>query len=199
MTNKGGRPVQPDDGRSAAHWGAFCAEGDPQDLQVRPMPGDSDASPLLGNIHGSVHSTARVAHPAVRAGWLERGAGPDERRGSEQFVQVAWDEATELVAGELRRVIGAHGPAAVYGSSYGWASAGRFHHCQSQVHRFLNLLGGYTRSVNNYSFGTSSVILSRVIGSHLEVMAGAAGWRVRSRSASSSSCASGASRSGTPT
>jgi biotin/methionine sulfoxide reductase len=176
MTNTGGRPVQPDDGRSAAHWGAFCAEGDPQDLQVRPLPGDNDPSPLLGNIRDSVRSTARVAHPAVRAGWLERGAGPDERRGSEEFVQVTWDEATELVAGELRRVIDAHGPAAVYGSSYGWASAGRFHHCQSQVHRFLNLLGGYTSSVNNYSFGTSSVILPRVIGSHLEVMAGAAGW-----------------------
>lgn len=125
----------------------------------------------------SVRAPARVAQPAVRCGWLERGPRLDERRGSEPFVQVSCDEATDLVATELRRVLDAHGPAAVYGSSYGWASAGRFHHCQSQVHRFLNLLGGYTRSVNNYSFGTSSVILPRIIGSHLEVMAGAAGWR----------------------
>jgi biotin/methionine sulfoxide reductase len=177
MTGDNGGTGQPADGRSAAHWGAFLADGSAEDLRVRPLPGDTDPSPLLGNVRDSVRSTARVAQPAVRAGWLERGPGPDARRGSESFVPVTWDEATELVAAELRLVLDAHGPAAVYGSSYGWASAGRFHHCQSQVHRFLNVLGGYTRSVNNYSFGTSSVVLPRVIGSHLDVMAGAAGWR----------------------
>jgi hypothetical protein len=29
-----------------------------------------------------------------------------------------------------------------YGGSYGWASAGRFHHAQSQLHRFLQKFGG---------------------------------------------------------
>ena len=38
----------------------------------------------------------------------------------------------------------AHGNEAIFGGSYGWASAGRFHHAQSQLHRFLDLLGGYT-------------------------------------------------------
>jgi biotin/methionine sulfoxide reductase len=51
----------------------------------------------------------------------------------------------------------------VYGGSYGWASAGRFHHAQSQVHRFLNCLGGYVRHVNSYSLGTSTVLLPYVI------------------------------------
>src|SRR5690606_34699130 len=47
-----------------------------------------------------------------------------------------------------------------------WASAGRFHHAQSQVHRFLNLAcGGYVRSVNSYSAGASGVILPHVLGS----------------------------------
>ena len=31
------------------------------------------------------------------------------------------------------------------------ASAGRFHHAQSQIHRFLNRIGGYTYSVDDYS------------------------------------------------
>ena len=56
--------------------------------------------------------------------------------------------------------------AAVYGGSYGWASAGRFHHAQSQVHRFLNVaFGGYVRSVNSYSAGASAVILPHILGS----------------------------------
>ena len=44
------------------------------------------------------------------------------------------------------------------------SSAGRFHHAQGQVHRFLNSLGGYTRSVNSYSAGATEVILPHVIG-----------------------------------
>ncbi|MGY3290120.1 biotin/methionine sulfoxide reductase [Bradyrhizobium sp. LM3.6] len=41
---------------------------------------------------------------------------------------------------------------------------GRFHHAQSQVHRFLNIaLGGYVRSVNSYSSGASSVLLPQIL------------------------------------
>ena len=55
-------------------------------------------------------------------------------------------------------------PESVYGGSYGWASAGRFHHAQSQVHRFLNTLGGYVSSVNTYSNAAGEVILDHVVG-----------------------------------
>src|SRR5262249_38357182 len=83
--------------------------------------------------------------------------------GEEPFAPVSWDPALDLLSGELRRVYRDHGPEAVYGGSYGWASAGRFHHAQSQVHRFLNCLGGYVRHVNSYSLGTSTVLLPYVI------------------------------------
>ena len=68
---------------------------------------------------------------------------------------------------ELARVRDNHGPGAVFGGSYGWASAGRFHHAQSQLHRFLNTsLGGYVRSVNSYSSGASSVLIPHIIGDY---------------------------------
>ena len=58
----------------------------------------------------------------------------------------------------------------MFGGSYGWSSAGRFHHAQSQVHRFLNIaLGGYVRSVNTYSSGASSVLLPRIIASYEDI------------------------------
>jgi hypothetical protein len=66
----------------------------------------------------------------------------------------------------------------VFGGSYGWASAGRFHHAQSQLHRFLNCLGGYVRSVNTYSYGTSQVLLPHVVGDVALIMAGATAWPV---------------------
>ncbi|MGH7029164.1 MAG: molybdopterin-dependent oxidoreductase, partial [Stellaceae bacterium] len=76
----------------------------------------------------------------------------------------SWPEALDRVAEELRRVYATHGPRAVFGGSYGWASAGRFHDAQSQIHRFLNLAGGYVRSVNSYSSGAATVILPHIIG-----------------------------------
>jgi biotin/methionine sulfoxide reductase len=102
----------------------------------------------------------------VRRGWLENGPAADRRRGSDAFVPITWDRALELLSAELARVRDAYGPGAIFGGSYGWASAGRFHHAQSQVHRFLNtVLGGYVRSVNSYSAGASAVILPHILGS----------------------------------
>ncbi len=79
-------------------------------------------------------------------------------------MEVDWPQAADLVAKELQRVYGDYGPQAVFGGSYGWSSAGRFHHAQSQVHRFLNTLGGYVRSVNTYSSGAAMVIIPHVLG-----------------------------------
>ena len=59
-------------------------------------------------------------------------------RGREAFVEVDWKKALDLIAGELRRVRERRGDEAIFGGSYGWSSAGRFHHAQSQVHRLLN-------------------------------------------------------------
>ncbi len=65
---------------------------------------------------------------------------------------------------ELARVKAEHGNASIYGGSYGWGSAGRFHHPQGLLHRFLNFHGGYTASVNSYSCAAMEVILPHVIG-----------------------------------
>ena len=37
-------------------------------------------------------------------------------------------------------------------------------HAQSQVHRFLNTIGGYTATVNSYSAGAGEVIVPRILG-----------------------------------
>ena len=127
----------------SAHWGAFSAGWQGDRLVVRPHPGDPDPSPTLQNFPDALRHRARVARPMVRRGWLERGPGPDDRRGRDGFVPMAWDRVLDLLAAELKRVTAAHGPRAVFGGSYGWSSAGRFHHAVSQIHRFLNVaLGG---------------------------------------------------------
>ncbi|WP_371842448.1 molybdopterin-dependent oxidoreductase [Rhodococcus triatomae] len=161
-----------------SHWGMFEAEvAGGEVVAAHPYHGDADPSPVLGNIAGST-GRARVTGPVVRRGWLENGPGPSTARGSDEFVAVEWDELTDLLGRELRRVVDRHGNSAIYGGSYGWASAGRFHHAQSQVHRFLNTLGGYTRSVHSYSLGATGVIMPRVIGTHWKLFARSTSWPV---------------------
>jgi biotin/methionine sulfoxide reductase len=157
----------PDDIRGlphSSHWGAFSVRRRGDGIEILPHRADPAPSPLLGNIPAAVAHRARIARPAIRRGWLERGPGADRRRGREQFVTVSWDEALDLAAGELRRVYGANGAGAVFGGSYGWASAGCFHHAPAQLHRFLNVLGGYVRSVGSYSSGAATVILPHIVG-----------------------------------
>jgi biotin/methionine sulfoxide reductase len=162
---------------STSHWGAFLAEVDQHgQLNVRPHPADPAPSPLLGNLTATLGHRSRVSAPAVRRGWLERGPGPDAARGRDEYVEVSWDKALDLVAGELERVRTEYGNQAIYGGSYGWASAGRFHHAQSQLHRLLNLIGGYTASRNTYSFGTSMVVLPHVVGDAHTVLHNGSTW-----------------------
>ena len=149
----------------SSHWGAFHATPDGEGLRVTPHPDDPAPSSLLHNVPVAATPTARVLRPHVRRGWWEDGPGPDERRGRDEFLAVGWDELLDRVAVDYTRVLAEHGPRAVYTGSYGWASAGRFHHSQSQLHRFSNVLGGAVRSTWTYSHGVGEVLMPRVVGS----------------------------------
>lgn len=130
---------------------------------MHPFAKDPDPSPIGQSLKAVRKS--RVERPAVRESWLRDGPGANgEGRGSEPFVEVEWDRALDLVAAELDRVRSTFGNQAIYGGSYGWASAGRFHHAQSQIHRFLNTIGGYTYSVDDYSIAAGHVITPHIFG-----------------------------------
>ncbi|WP_245320472.1 molybdopterin guanine dinucleotide-containing S/N-oxide reductase [Bradyrhizobium lablabi] len=150
----------------SAHWGAFSARWNGETLDVTPYEGDPAPSPILQNFTTAMRHKARILRPMVRKAWLDRSART-ERTFDQEFVEYSWDKVLDLLASELSRVKTEHGAAAVFGGSYGWSSAGRFHHAQSQVHRFLNMaFGGYVRSVNSYSAGASAVILPHVMGGY---------------------------------
>ena len=152
---------------TSSHWGAYevLREGD-RAVGLRAHADDPDPSPIGPAMWQAYQSPVRVQRPAVRAGWLDaHAAGRRDSgvgRGREPFIEVDWDHAVDMVAGELRRVIAAHGNASIFGGSYGWSSAGRFHHAQSQVHRFLNALGGYVRHMDSYSLGAGRVLMPHV-------------------------------------
>ena len=132
---------------------------------VHPYAEDPSPSPIGQSLLNALDKDVRIPQPMVRAGYLKDEWNSDSsQRGIEPFVPVSWQTATELAARALQRVKKEFGNEAIYGGSYGWGSAGRFHHAQSQVHRFLNQFGGYTSSVASYSTAAAQAIIPHVLG-----------------------------------
>lgn len=168
---------------TSSHWGSFTVtvEND-QVTELNPLETDKDPSSIGEGIIDVLDHPTRIKAPMVRKSWLDKVDGKadnskPEQRGRDRFVAVSWQKAEQLVAGELKRVIGDHGNESIFAGSYGWASAGRFHHAQSQIHRFLNCVGGYTKSVNTYSFAAAEVIVPHVIGNFRDHIYNQTSWR----------------------
>lgn len=157
---------------SGSHWGVFWANVEDGIWNaVRPWEKDPHPSHQLDGVMDSVYSPSRIKYPMVRKAWLEGGPGAStETRGSDDFVRISWDEALDLIAGELKRVSESYGPGGVFGGSYGWKSSGKLHNCQSLLRRMLNigLNGQFVNSSGDYSTGASQVIMPHVMGT-LEV------------------------------
>ena len=165
--------------RTLAHWGAFTAHvEDGRLVSVSPFEHDPHPNALIDAWPEMVYAQNRVTEPMVRAGWLRspRGA-PAGVRGDDTFVAVSWDEALDLVAGEVARVRERYGNPAIFGGSYGWASAGRLHHARTLLHRFLWAAGGATLQTTNYSFGAAMTLLPHVLGNIDAVAGNVTEWR----------------------
>ncbi|MEM7194671.1 MAG: molybdopterin-dependent oxidoreductase [Pseudomonadota bacterium] len=162
----------------AHHWGSGMAVVDDDRLvSVEPHPLDTDPSRINENIATGVYHASRVLRPAVRKSYLEGGPGPTQnQRGREPFIEVDWDTALDLLANELKRIKSSHGNEAIFAGSYGWASAGRFHHAQSQLKRFLNCFGGFVRSEGNYSYQAALELMPHIVGNFRQHVKEATRW-----------------------
>lgn len=181
---------------TATHWGIYEIDyrGD-QAVGLKAFDRDPDSSPIGLATFDACTGSLRVKGPVVRKSWLKAqrarrsggqssnqpitaAEGRADLRGQEHFVEVSWVEALDLVAASLRDVTHSRGNEAVFGGSYGWSSAGRFHHAQSQVHRFLNAVGGYVRHNDSYSLGAARVLMPHVIAPMEELMTQHTSWDV---------------------
>ena len=86
----------------------------------------------------------RLKYPMKRKNW-EPGGGEGthgELRGRDEWVRISWDEAFELVASEIHRVLTTFGPA---------TCMARTGDCAKNI---LGLLGGYSSYADTTSYGT---------------------------------------------
>ena len=163
---------------NGSHFGTFEVRGYGPGLKLAHTDLETARYDVIGSFQEVTTSPLRIKRPAVRRSFLDERPDNRHRRGEEPFVEVGWDDAIALASSHLTRIYSGQGAESVYGGSYGWASAGRFHHAQSQVHRFLNLMGGYTASLNTYSHGAAEVLLPHVVGTEDDIIYRGTTWPV---------------------
>ena len=104
--------------RTATQWGVYEVEvEDGAITAVHGIAEDPEPAGIGQVLVDGVQHKARIQRPAIRRGWLD--SRDRKLRGRDEFVDVPWDEALELAAGEIRRVIDEHGNTSIFAGSYG--------------------------------------------------------------------------------
>ena len=95
-----------------------------------------------------VYSEKRNLYPMRRVDFDPHGERNPQNRGKSGYVRISWDEAFDMVAGEIKRQRQVHGPGAMtiwHGSHHQWGNVGYY---LSALLRFGNLIG-FTRVLHN--------------------------------------------------
>ena len=90
---------------TTTHWGGYCVHvRDGEITGVVPMRDDAEPSPMGASLVDGRTAPSRVLQPMVRTEYLRNSQCHRENaRGTGNFTPVSWNDALELVAGELRR------------------------------------------------------------------------------------------------
>lgn len=149
---------------TAAHWGAINVkvENGVAISSESAIPSQIP-NPMTSVVPDQLYSDARVRYPMVRKGYLL--GNPDTTlRGCDEWVRISWDEALDLVHKKLMENRQKHGDSSIFAGSYGWYSCGSLHSSRTLLHRYMNLTGGFTSTIGDYSTGAAQVIMPYVLG-----------------------------------
>ncbi|MDH4067933.1 MAG: molybdopterin-dependent oxidoreductase, partial [Dehalococcoidia bacterium] len=89
-----------------------------------------------------VYSDERIKYPMRRVDFDPKSTDRNtENRGKSGYVRISWDEALDVVAGEMKRIVQNYGPEAITGivsSHHNW---GTVNYKMGPFSRFMNRLG----------------------------------------------------------
>jgi anaerobic selenocysteine-containing dehydrogenase len=106
-------------------------------------------SPLTLTYKNRVYSPNRVLYPMKRVDWDPKGERNPQNRGKSGYVRISWDEAADLVASEIRRVVDTYGISAILSQSDGHAETRIVHSAHGCSKTLLDLLGDCTWQLRN--------------------------------------------------
>ncbi len=87
------------------------------------------------------YSEDRIKYPLKRIGFNPKGDRHPETRGQDGYERISWDEALDIVAGEIKRIQKTYGPAAIMATTSSHHNWGLIGYRFSAFMRFFNMLG----------------------------------------------------------
>ncbi|SHI95666.1 molybdopterin-dependent oxidoreductase [Parasporobacterium paucivorans] len=90
---------------------------------------------------GTIYTDRRIMYPMKRVDFDPNGERNEEKRGESGYERISWDEALDIVTGEIRRIKREFGPGAMViepSSHHLWGNIGYRH---SALFRFMNTVG----------------------------------------------------------
>jgi len=109
--------------------------------QVFSPPAKACVAPFTLAERARVYSEARLKYPLQRVDFDPKGERHPETRGKSGYRRISWEEALDIVAGEMQRIRESYGPEAVLSrcsSHHNWGNVG---YRMGAWARFFHLLG----------------------------------------------------------
>jgi trimethylamine-N-oxide reductase (cytochrome c) len=93
------------------------------------------------------YSPNRIKYPLKRIDWDPNGERNPQNRGKSKYVRISWDEATDIIASEIKRIHKTYGPLAILAQGDGHGECKTIHTPHGHNARFLEMTGGFTQQV----------------------------------------------------
>jgi molybdopterin guanine dinucleotide-containing S/N-oxide reductase-like protein len=147
ITNGGPLHVYVRDGRIVRTTPIAFDDADPASWSVEAHgrsftpPRRTSLSPHGMNWRAMVYAPNRLLHPMKRVDFDPNGERNPQNRGISGYERISWDEAFDIVAGEIRRAKREYGTGAIatsHGSHHNWGNIGYY---LSAKLRFMNAIG----------------------------------------------------------
>jgi molybdopterin guanine dinucleotide-containing S/N-oxide reductase-like protein len=117
--------------------------------KVFKVPLKSTIGPFGLGYKKSIFSPNRILYPLKRVDWDPNGERNPQNRGKSGYTRISWDEALDIITGELKRVIKKYGPWAIFAQGDGHGETKAVHGPHGCHVKLLDLLGGCTLQIRN--------------------------------------------------
>ena len=96
-----------------------------------------------------VFSPARIRYPMKRVDFDRNGERNPQTRGTSKYVRISWDEALDIICGEILRIKDGYGPTAILYQNDQHGENKIVHGPHGCGRKLLRLLGGFTQQIRN--------------------------------------------------
>ncbi|MEM2569839.1 MAG: molybdopterin-dependent oxidoreductase [Candidatus Bathyarchaeia archaeon] len=116
--------------------------------KIFTRPAKSLSAPYELSFKHRAFSSNRVKYPLKRIDFDPKGERNPQNRGKSKFVRISWEEALNIIVGEINRIKEKYGlhAIAVMGDGHGQSSWQTLHY---YAHKLFDALGGCTHIVRN--------------------------------------------------